>query len=87
LHEEPVRVERRIPPSALLYQATLIEPLGWQGARLAIVGTVAEHQAPPGAPQFTDMFRWDQPMIVIPWRRRVYCKQTPLYSKRSGALR
>jgi hypothetical protein len=72
LHEEPVRVELGIPPSALLYQATLIEPLGWQGTRLEIVGTVAEHPVLPGVPQFTNLFDQENPLTIIAWRRRLY---------------
>ena len=70
---DAVVYELGIPRHALLYQGTLIEPLGWQGYTLEVVGTGVEPTDPPEAPRFTDGFSEAHPFTIIAWRRRVYC--------------
>jgi hypothetical protein len=72
--QDAVVIELGIPRRALLYQGTLIEPLGWQGYTVEVLGTVAELTDPPYAPRFTDMFNQENTLTILAWRRRVYCR-------------
>jgi hypothetical protein len=69
--------ELGIPRHALLYQVTLIEPLGWQDVTLEVVGTGVEPTDPPEAPRFTDGLSEAHPFTIIAWRRRVIYQKSP----------
>jgi hypothetical protein len=77
LRKDPIVKELGIPRDAFYYQLILDPPTGWEGLRLEIIGTKMEDSAPPDAFQWTDMFGQDQPVIIIAWRRRVVCTETP----------
>jgi hypothetical protein len=77
--DDPVRTELGIPLGAILYKLMLDAPFGWQGYTVEVVGTTAELTDPPEAPRFTDLLVAATPLTIIAWRRRVYCRGTPLY--------
>jgi hypothetical protein len=73
-HDAMMFLELGIPRGAILYDLTLIEPLGWQGYTVEVLGTVAELTDPPDAPRFTDMVDQENTLTILAWRRRVYCR-------------
>jgi hypothetical protein len=73
---DAVVIELGIPRSALLYQGTLIEPLGWHGYTFEVVGTCIEPTDPPEAPRFTDGLSEAHSFTIIAWRRRVYHEES-----------
>jgi hypothetical protein len=80
-HDAAVILELGIPRDAILYDLTLIEPLGWQGYTVEVLGTVAELTDPLDSPRFTDRFDQENPLTILAWRRQVYCRGITGYLK------
>lgn len=78
--QHPVEVaELQIPLTAHYYALTLHPPQGWPDLRLDVVGTLARPVDSPEAPVWIDRLWSAIPRPILAWRRRVWCRGSPLY--------
>jgi hypothetical protein len=78
--------ELGIAPDAGAVLVTVHAPLAWEGYTYELFGTYETPESPPDAPRFQllgpmlDGVQYRLAAVtLIAWRRRVYCKKTPLY--------
>jgi hypothetical protein len=78
--------ELGIAPDDGAVLVTVHAPLAWEGYTYEFFGTYEAPESPPDAPRFRllgPMLDGVQyrlaPVTLIAWRRRAYCKHTPLY--------